>query len=149
MVGGAILGAATVMLGALTWTLEGCSACGGDSCFPQAFWLGSTGECFTKVETPCQIIKVACNNVGIYPPRDAGACDVVATLEGGTTLSLSVAFTVTGHDCCGNRYEISPPSHIVGSPDAGMIDASADAADQDASTDAGADADLADADASD
>jgi hypothetical protein len=122
LVGAAMLTTPVLLLAAMTWSLGGCSACGGSACPNQTFWLHSSGQCITKVQTACSSWK-ECNNVEILPPGDAGSCDVVATLEDGTTLTFSVAFTVKGRsECCGAQYEISPPSLAVGGAglDAGM-----------------------------
>ena len=81
--------------------------------------LLSNGACIAAVTTQCQVITSACTQATIAPFAgvDAGSqsCDVVATLDDGTTLSFSVDFTYKGADkCCGPHYDISPPSLAIG-----------------------------------
>jgi hypothetical protein len=107
----------------------GCTPCDTE-CPAQSFLLLSNGPCIASVATQCSVQATGCTQATIAPVAmgDAGSqtCQVVATLDDGTTLAFAVDFTFKSADkCCGAHYDISPPTLVIGQA---PRDASADVA---------------------
>lgn len=88
--------------------LAGC--CGGAPC-PSGFVLSSDGRPIVGATSNCPV-ALSPTLVRVLPKNgSAGSCDVSATLDDGTTVSLTVSFTP--FDCCGQPTFVARPDFFI------------------------------------